>query len=154
MAAQTPYSEFGSGYPFNVYLLVIIPILLLGLGLLNQYDLIVVMMNLPIGMLIYYILFSRFSCKIEINEINEMEVIYFFPWDDNVLISLDDFDKVTVEKVKNSSFSLLSFSSADEFAETVNVRLNMRKGALEQMLTYIKAANKLKISRSVGRTFH
>ena len=121
MPAQPPYSEFGSGYPLNVYLLIIIPILLLGLGLLKESDLIVVMMNLPIGMLIYYILFARFSCKIEINDVNELEIIYFFPWDDDVLISLDDFEKLSVEKGKNSSFYVLRFSSTEEFPKLLRL---------------------------------
>jgi hypothetical protein len=154
LPAQTPYSEFGSGYPLNVYLLIIIPILLLGLGLLKESDLMVVMMNLPIGMLIYYILFARFSCRIEINDANEMEIVYFFPWDDNLLISLDDFEKLSVERGKNSSFYLLRFSSTEEFSETIDVKVNTRSGAIPQMLTYLENVNQLKISRSAGKTFY
>ena len=154
MPDKTPYSEFGSGYPFNVYLLIIIPILLLGLGLLKESDLIVVMMNLPIGMLIYYILFARFSCKIEINDVNELEIVYFFPWDEDVLISLDDFEKLSVEKGKSSSFYVLRFSSTEECSETIEIKVNTRSGAIPQMLAYLKNLNRLKISQSLGETFY
>jgi len=110
------------------------------------------MMNLPIGMLIYYILFSRFSCKIEINDVNEMDITYFFPWDDDVLISLDDFEKLYVEKGKNSPFCLLRFSNSDECSETVEVKVNTRNGGLQRLLDDLKNVRQLQISRSSAKT--
>lgn len=151
MPDKSPYPEFGSGYPYNVYLLIIIPVLLLGLGLLNQSDLIVVMMNLPIGMLIYYIAFARFSCKIEINEANEMEVIYFFPWDDNIIISLDDFENLSVEKGKYSSFFVLCFTANEQFSESVEVNVNTRMNGMNLLLRFMEKAGRLKVRRPIDK---
>lgn len=151
MPHKSPYSEFGSGYPYNVYLLIIIPVLLLGLGLLNQSDLMVVMMNLPIGMLIYYIAFARFSCKIAINDANEMEIAYFFPWDEDILINLDDFENLTVEKEKYSTYFVLRFTATEQLSESVEVKLNTRASGMIYLLDFLEKANRLKVRRPVNK---
>lgn len=143
MADQAPYPEFGSGYPFNVYLLIIIPILLLGIGLYRQSDLAYLMMNLPIGMLTFYILFTRFSSKIEINEINGFKVVYFFPWDDDVQIDLEDFEQLYYSK--GLGYDVLRFTGNANEVQSVVIKVNTRSSDMQRMLSFIEKETHLKV---------
>ncbi|SEA48077.1 hypothetical protein [Pedobacter hartonius] len=143
MADHAPYPEFGSGYPFNVYLLIIIPTLLLGLGLLRQTDLTYLMMNLPIGMLTFYILLARFSSKIEINDINEFKVVYFFPWDDDVQIDLEDFEHLYY--AKGLGYDVLRFTGNAYEVQAVVIKVNTRISDMQRMLSFIEKQTHLKV---------
>lgn len=82
---------YKSGYPINSYLLVIMPVILIMVFVTLNLNIAVLTVYLPIAAIIFYIFFSRQSCRIEISEQQEMKVVYFFPWDKNVTIDLRKF---------------------------------------------------------------
>lgn len=147
MPLKSPYAESGSGYPVNVYLLIIIPALLLGIGLFNQSDLVIVMTNLPIGMLIFYILFSRFSSKVAIKDATEINITYFFPWDEDVHINPEGFDCLYYEKGLRRCYDVLRFTDHAGEIETIEVKINVRISGTERILTYIEQQTKLRVIR-------
>jgi hypothetical protein len=148
---KPPYTEFGSGYPFNVYLLIIIPALLLVTGLLNQSETALVMMNLPIGMLTFYMLFSRFGSKIEINDTNDFKVVYFFPWDEDIHIDLEDFECLYYERRQGRNYDVLRFTSSAGEIQPVHMKVNTRIFDMERMIMFIEKETHLKVIRAVIR---
>jgi uncharacterized membrane protein YobD (UPF0266 family) len=145
------YTEFGSGYPFNVYLLIIIPALLLVTGLLNHSEVVAATMNLPIGMLTFYIIFSRFGSKIEISDGNEFKVVYFFPWDEDIQIDLEDFEYLYYEKRQRRNYDVLRFTSSAGEIQPVVMKVNTRIFDMERMIVFIEKETHLKVIRSVTR---
>lgn len=143
---QSSYPEFKSGYPFNVYLIIAIPIILLVTALFHQLNLNGVMTNLPIGVLIFYILFSRLSSKIKIAD-NELQVNYFFPWNDSVNIDLEDFDTLYYEKEKRRPYDVLKFvnSKTDTVTE---IKVNMKLFSTPRFLSFMQNEAKLRVVRS------
>lgn len=143
---QSSSPEFKSGYPFNVYLIIVIPIILLVTALFHRLNLNSIMTNLPIGVLAFYLIFSRLSSKIKIAD-NELRVIYFFPWNDAVNIDLEDFDTLYYEKGKRRSFDVLRFVSSKTNAVT-EIKVNMKLFCVPRFLNFIQNEAKLQVVRS------
>lgn len=143
---QSSYPKFKSGYPFNVYLIIAIPIILLVTALFHRLNLNGVMTNLPIGVLVFYILFSRLSSKIKIAD-NELQVSYFFPWNDAVNIDLEDFDTLYYEKGKRRSYDLLRFVNS-KTNEVTEIKVNMKVFCMPRFLSFIQNEAKLQVVRT------
>jgi hypothetical protein len=143
---QPSYPEFRSGHPFNVYLLIAIPIILLVTALFHRLNLGGVMTNLPIGFLAFYLLFSRFSSKIKIADY-ELKVIYFFPWNDVISLDLEDFDTIYYERGKRRPYDVLRFVNS-KTDEAIEIKVNMKMFAIRRLLSFIQNEAKLQVVRT------
>lgn len=143
---QPSYPEFRSGHPFNVYLLIAIPIILLITALFHRLDLGGVMTNLPIGFLAFYLLFSRCSSKIKIVD-HELKVIYFFPWNEFISLDLEDFDTVYYERGKRRPYDVLRFVNS-KTDEAIEIKVNMKMFAIRRLLSFIQNEAKLQVVRT------
>lgn len=85
---------FKSGFPINTYVLLVSPIIIVLLSVIYDMNLAGLIFYLPAGLLMFYIFFCRYSCRIEISSSGEMSIIYFFPWHKNRIIKLAEYKYV------------------------------------------------------------
>lgn len=119
------------------------PIILLTATLGYYGDVNPVMMNLPIGLLLYYLLFSRYSNKVEIDG-TELKIIYFFPWDEDLTLDLEDCKDFRYEKIKWSCYDIIRLTAV-ETDVPVEIRLNMKMNTRIQLFNHLQNWAKPKI---------
>ncbi len=84
---------YKSNYPFSIYLLFLLPVIFLLLSIKYELNLWGLLVYLPIFIVLFYIFFSRYSAKIEINDAFEMKIFYFFPWNKDITLNLHTFNR-------------------------------------------------------------
>lgn len=85
---------FKSGFPINTYVLLVSPVVIVLLSLIYNMNLTGLIFYLPAGLLMFYVFFCRYSCRIEILDSGEMRIIYFFPWNKNRVVKLTEYKYV------------------------------------------------------------
>lgn len=138
------YAEFKSGYPVNVYLLILMPVILLGIslgcyGCINH-----IMTNLPIIVLLFYLLFSRHSNKVRITDNFELKIIYFFPWDEDITVDLEDFNQLYFDSEKLRCYDIIHLISKDSDLPLM-IKVNMRKNNLKKLFDFIRVQAEIQI---------
>ena len=85
-------SHFDGGFPITLFILIV--------GLLLQFCVLVQISNIGkilfysvFTFVFFYILLLRYACKLKVSS-GKLEIIYFFPWDNNVIVDLSKVESV------------------------------------------------------------
>lgn len=150
---------YKSGFPFNTYLLIIFPITLIIIFLILQLNIYVLAVYLPIALVLIFLFFSKYSSRIEITDTLEMRVIFFFPWNKNITIDLRKFKYIDYARgfynqfddrrigyfsLLRTSYDLIIFSDNQTNA-IMEIKVNMRMGAFNRIITHLKDDAKLQL---------
>jgi len=79
---------YKSNYPFSIYLLFLLPIICVLLSIIYKLNFFGLLTYLPVFIILFYVFFSRYSARVEINNAFVMKICYFFPWNKNVIVDL------------------------------------------------------------------
>jgi len=155
---------YKSRYPINVYILLIAPAFLAFISYTYQLNIIALLIYLPIGSLLFYTFFSRYSSRIQIVSRNKMEITYFFPWNKNVIIDLKDLKYINYGRGFYAPFSKhtighlsllricydLIILSDNETDAQLEIKINTRMFAFKQLINCLEKDIKLKKVRLKG----
>jgi hypothetical protein len=150
---------YKSGFPFNTYLLIVVPTVLLITFLILQLNIYVLVVYLPIALALFFSFFSKYSSRIEITDTLEMSVIFFFPWNKNITIDLRKFKYIDYARgfynqfddrrmgyfsFLRTCYDLIIFSD-NKIDAIIEIKVNMRMGVFNKIIKHLKDDAKLQL---------
>jgi len=143
---------YKSRFPFNTYLLIILPVALIVTFLIQQLNIYVLAVYLPVAVVLFFVFFSKFSSRAEITDNLEMRVIFFFPWDKNIDVDLRKFKYLDYARgfynqfddrrlgyfsLLRKCYDLIIFSDNKTNA-LMEIKVNMRMGSFNKIIKHLR----------------